>query len=32
MADELTRLVNGVLWPGFLGSEVPTWLGAGVLG
>ncbi len=28
MADELTRLVNGVLWPGFLGSEVPTWLGA----
>lgn len=27
MADELTRLVNGVLWPGFLGSEVPDWLG-----
>lgn len=27
MSDELTRLVNGVLWPGFLGSEVPTWLG-----
>ena len=25
-ADELTRLVNGVLWPGFLGSEVPAWL------
>ena len=27
MADELTRLVNGVLWPGFLGSEIPAWLG-----
>ncbi|MEV7621349.1 glycoside hydrolase family 3 N-terminal domain-containing protein [Microbacterium sp. NPDC089321] len=26
-ADELTRLVNGVLWPGFLGSEMPEWLG-----
>lgn len=26
--DDLTRLVNGVLWPGFLGSEVPAWLGA----
>jgi len=27
-ADELTRLVNGVLWPGFLGDEVPDWLAA----
>lgn len=27
MPDELTRLVNGVLWPGFLGSEMPAWLG-----
>ena len=25
-ADELNRLVNGVLWPGFLGGEVPDWL------
>ena len=25
-ADELIRLVNGVLWPGFLGREVPEWL------
>ncbi|WP_336646924.1 glycoside hydrolase family 3 protein [Microbacterium sp. USHLN186] len=27
-ADELTRLANGVLWPGFLGSTVPDWLAA----
>ncbi|WP_193596459.1 glycoside hydrolase family 3 protein [Microbacterium sp. YJN-G] len=25
-ADELERLVNGVLWPGFLGGDVPGWL------
>ncbi|SJN34582.1 Beta-hexosaminidase [Microbacterium esteraromaticum] len=25
-ADELIRLVNGVLWPGFLGHVVPAWL------
>ncbi|MFD5226860.1 glycoside hydrolase family 3 N-terminal domain-containing protein [Microbacterium sp. NPDC058342] len=25
-ADELERLVNGVLWPGFLGEGVPDWL------
>lgn len=27
MRDELSRLVNGVLWPGFLGSRMPAWLG-----
>lgn len=27
-ADELARLANGVLWPGFLGTEVPEWLAA----
>lgn len=27
MHDELIRLVNGVLWPGFLGSDLPAWLG-----
>lgn len=27
-AGELNRLVNGVLWPGFLGRQVPTWLAA----
>lgn len=26
MTDELTRLANGVLWPGFLGTEAPGWL------
>ena len=26
MSDELTRLVNGVLWPGFLGTTAPGWL------
>lgn len=26
MTDELERLANGVLWPGFLGTEAPTWL------
>lgn len=25
-ADELQRLAAGVLWPGFLGHEVPEWL------
>ncbi|UNK71973.1 glycoside hydrolase family 3 N-terminal domain-containing protein [Microbacterium sp. H1-D42] len=25
-ADELIRLANGVLWPGFLGNDVPSWL------
>lgn len=24
--DELERLANGVLWPGFLGDRVPAWL------
>ena len=23
---EIERLANAVLWPGFLGSEVPDWL------
>ena len=26
MSDDLTRLANGVLWPGFLGTEAPDWL------
>ncbi len=26
MTDELTRLANGVLWPGFFGTEAPEWL------
>lgn len=26
MTDELERLANGVLWPGFLGTEAPAWL------
>ncbi|OAN35218.1 glycoside hydrolase family 3 N-terminal domain-containing protein [Microbacterium sp. H83] len=26
MTDDLTRLANGVLWPGFLGTEAPEWL------
>ncbi|GAA2904527.1 beta-N-acetylhexosaminidase [Microbacterium keratanolyticum] len=26
MTDELTRLANGVLWPGFLGTQAPSWL------
>src|SRR5690606_20490866 len=25
-ADQLQRLANAILWPGFLGSEVPGWL------
>ncbi|UJP10617.1 glycoside hydrolase family 3 protein [Microbacterium sp. KUDC0406] len=24
--DDLTRLANGVVWPGFLGDDVPRWL------
>lgn len=26
MTDELRRLANAVLWPGFLGTEAPDWL------
>lgn len=26
MTDELERLANGVLWPGFFGTEAPAWL------
>jgi beta-N-acetylhexosaminidase len=26
MSDDLTRLANGVLWPGFFGTEAPAWL------
>ncbi|MBC6495391.1 MULTISPECIES: glycoside hydrolase family 3 N-terminal domain-containing protein [Microbacterium] len=26
MTDDLVRLANGVLWPGFLGTEAPEWL------
>ncbi|WP_315106225.1 glycoside hydrolase family 3 N-terminal domain-containing protein [uncultured Microbacterium sp.] len=26
MTDELERLANGVLWPGFLGTTAPAWL------
>ena len=26
MSIELERLANGVLWPGFLGTEAPSWL------
>ncbi|WP_244632404.1 MULTISPECIES: glycoside hydrolase family 3 N-terminal domain-containing protein [unclassified Microbacterium] len=26
MTDDLERLANGVLWPGFLGAEAPQWL------
>jgi len=26
MTDELERLANAVLWPGFLGTEAPPWL------
>jgi len=26
MSDELERLANGVLWPGFLGTTAPDWL------
>ncbi|MCI1017392.1 glycoside hydrolase family 3 protein [Microbacterium sp. C5A9] len=26
MSDELERLANGVLWPGFYGTEAPGWL------
>ncbi|WP_029261830.1 MULTISPECIES: glycoside hydrolase family 3 N-terminal domain-containing protein [unclassified Microbacterium] len=28
MTDELARLANGVLWPGFFGTEAPEWLRA----
>ena len=28
MTDDLERLANGVLWPGFLGTEAPEWLRA----
>ncbi|MFB8189607.1 glycoside hydrolase family 3 N-terminal domain-containing protein [Microbacterium sp. NPDC055988] len=28
MTDELERLANGVLWPGFFGTEAPEWLRA----
>ena len=27
-ADDFARLANGVLWPGFLGTELPVWLAA----
>lgn len=26
VVDDLTRLANGVVWPGFLGDTVPRWL------
>lgn len=26
MSDDLARLANGVLWPGFFGTEAPAWL------
>lgn len=26
MTDDLERLANGVLWPGFFGTEAPQWL------
>ena len=26
MTDELTRLANGVVWPGFFGTTAPQWL------
>lgn len=26
MSDDLARLANGVLWPGFFGTEPPEWL------
>ncbi|WP_314425205.1 glycoside hydrolase family 3 N-terminal domain-containing protein [uncultured Microbacterium sp.] len=26
MTDDLERLANGVLWPGFFGTEAPSWL------
>lgn len=26
MSDDLARLANAVLWPGFLGTEAPEWL------
>ncbi|MGO2745563.1 glycoside hydrolase family 3 protein [Microbacterium sp.] len=26
MTDELTRLANSVLWPGFFGTRMPAWL------
>ncbi|WEK62254.1 MAG: glycoside hydrolase family 3 N-terminal domain-containing protein [Candidatus Microbacterium colombiense] len=26
MSDDLTRLANGVLWPGFFGTSAPSWL------
>ena len=26
MSTDLTRLANGVLWPGFFGTEAPDWL------
>lgn len=26
MSDEITRLANGVLWPGFFGTAAPAWL------
>ncbi|WP_223587012.1 glycoside hydrolase family 3 N-terminal domain-containing protein [Microbacterium sp. OVT16B] len=26
MSDDLTRLANGVLWPGFFGTTAPAWL------
>lgn len=28
MTDEIERLANGVLWPGFFGTEAPEWLRA----
>ncbi|MGN7862791.1 glycoside hydrolase family 3 N-terminal domain-containing protein [Microbacterium sp. 22303] len=31
-ADDLSRLANGVLWPGFFGAELPDWLAAELRG
>ena len=31
-ADGLERLAGGVLWPGFLGREVPAWLADALAG
>jgi len=31
-ADDLSRLANGVLWPGFFGTDLPDWLAAELRG
>jgi len=32
MSDDIVRLANSVLWPGFLGTELPEWLRSELIG